>query len=522
MTQELNVQKESKVENTVVLSDDDLFSFLNPGVRKAIVAQATDISDIKEWINQSQDGDMIVYSDGIYILNKRTIGAFLTVKEEFKVKIPQYPTGSALFVKNEELPKVPGYLFKGIINFYQKIHSINKNEVMAQIWWDKVNKEYKVEVPEQKVSGASIQYDSVKGFYSNPDMELIVTSHSHHTMSAFFSGTDNSDEKGKNGIYSFVFGNLVNAPDGKTFTYSTVQRVCFGSTLINLNIDDFIDMHAEGNFEIPEEDYAKVVPYTPTYPTYPYTGAGATRYYNPGTSAAKKINPYEIDDEDYAMFYGHCNDGYSSYAVRHGKANAGAGNVTQYQYGKTYTNEQDIYGAEDSGVYSYDSKGKRVKYNDFGDDVDIYGYFSPMSNMNFNKVDSEDFVYDMYFGAQWDSWGEAYLSDRAAIEKFTNLINQLKETIEDPKNGTDNIFFTEFLSHYLDGIRIYISQKVCISDVHSADIISDTSIYAAGMSLFAMQYASAKTLSSSNVLGFSEDVLPAAKVLLDKVIDFVI
>ena len=87
---------------------------------------------------------------------------------------------------------------------------------------------------------------------------------------AFYSGTDNTDEQGKDGIYSFVFGNLINLADNK-FTYRTVQRVCFGKSFFPIEIDDIFDFDTEGYYEALEEEYANVTEVKHTYPRY--TGA---------------------------------------------------------------------------------------------------------------------------------------------------------------------------------------------------------------------------------------------------------
>ena len=62
-------------------------------------------------------------------------------------------------------------------------HQTNRNEVMAQIWFNKRTNEYIVEVPVQRVAGASISYDRTGRFYEDSDLELVLTSHSHHAMS---------------------------------------------------------------------------------------------------------------------------------------------------------------------------------------------------------------------------------------------------------------------------------------------------------------------------------------------------
>lgn len=131
---------------------------------------------------EAEDGDSIVAEDGIYKLVRALIGDFWIKSESFKTKMAGMPQLAESFIKTATIPKIPGKLFYGIIRFYRKIYETNKNEVMAQIWWDKEREEFLVEVPEQEVAGASISYKRNGGWYDDPNKVLVLTSHSHHTM----------------------------------------------------------------------------------------------------------------------------------------------------------------------------------------------------------------------------------------------------------------------------------------------------------------------------------------------------
>lgn len=484
---------------------NSLLMFLNPDMKRATITDSNTIEDLSEFIKSSNDGDMIIYADGVYVINKRRIGWFLTIKDKFKHPIPLYETGTQMFIRDEAMPKVPGYLFKGIIRFYQKIHAINKNEVAAQIWWDKVNNEYKVEVPEQQVSSVTIKYDTNTGYYVNPDMELIVTSHSHHTMGAFFSGTDDSDEKGKNGIYSFVFGNLVNSPNGDTFTYKTVQRVCFADALINLNIEDFIDFDAEGEFVIPDADYAKVKPLTYTSPYS--TGASwysrgnadtvkpNTNYYLPPalkdnqskskskSSKVKKYNDsYNYDDEFFA------------------------------QYGMSYDEYVDYFGwppgafgnnapsaLNDTGAYSLSIQN------------DIVGdFFSNEYLSHFSSSKSE--YLDELFSGGWDE----HFTNLTSYPDFTRIaaaFGDFKNTLE--KCDFKNFLISAFMPMYIKGMLEYMRTINCPDDMDN-DIVENTAAWICGMSIYALRYACNETKHQTSLFGYNEDVRIMLQDLLDE------
>jgi len=92
------------------------------------------------------------------------------------------------------LPKIPVTLLYQIQDLFCKVYEKYKTEAMAHIYYDKANRRYFVDIPEQEVSGAAVDYKH------NLELEkkyiLVMDIHSHHTMGNFFSGTDNGDEKG--------------------------------------------------------------------------------------------------------------------------------------------------------------------------------------------------------------------------------------------------------------------------------------------------------------------------------------
>ena len=296
---------------------------------------------------EAEDGDSIVAEDGIYKLVRALIGDFWIKSESFKTKMAGMPQLAESFIKTTTIPKIPGKLFYGIIRFYRKIYETNKNEVMAQIWWDKERQEFLVEVPEQEVAGASISYKRSGGWYDDPNKVLVLTSHSHHTMGAFYSGTDNSDEKGKHGIYSFVFGNLVNNADN-TFSYKTVQRACCADALIPLAIEDIFDFSDESQFgfDVPEEDYAKVkakVYNFGVYGSYGKTAKKTTPPYTPPTpSNVSKVTPREYYYDDVGQGYGYP---YSSWDYPYDNFDNRFGGLTD-TYGSTDLEGQWLSGNE--------------------------------------------------------------------------------------------------------------------------------------------------------------------------------
>jgi hypothetical protein len=124
-----------------------------------------------------------------------------------------------------------------IIDFF-RYFADRKNicEALVNVYWDAENKRYIVKVPEQKVGAAAV--DTVL-----PDVEddliHVMDIHSHNYMKAYFSETDDRDEKATR-IYT-VIGRLDKMlPDIK-------MRISVGGKFEEINPMDM--------FEYPFDDF---------------------------------------------------------------------------------------------------------------------------------------------------------------------------------------------------------------------------------------------------------------------------
>lgn len=108
--------------------------------------------------------------------------------------------------------KIPLEMLDNIVEFFKAVMKMTgtsgkghgEYEAMAHIVWNKTKEEYRVAIPKQKVAKATVTYnwDHVAA-----DEEVILDIHSHNTMGAFFSGTDERDDSTYVGI-SGVAGEL--------------------------------------------------------------------------------------------------------------------------------------------------------------------------------------------------------------------------------------------------------------------------------------------------------------------------
>ena len=139
------------------------------------------------------------------------------------------------------LPKIPAHIFSKVMGFFKSISDELHYEVLVHILYDTEEKEYIIKVPKQRISEASVNSETDEPY---PDRCIhVMDFHSHNTMPAVFSETDNADEK-ETRLYA-VAGRF-----NRTFPEITVRAGCAGK-FIPLNPEDVFEGDFFGSY--PEE-----------------------------------------------------------------------------------------------------------------------------------------------------------------------------------------------------------------------------------------------------------------------------
>jgi proteasome lid subunit RPN8/RPN11 len=102
-----------------------------------------------------------------------------------------------------DIPKIPGIIYAQIFDFFKKVYHGHRAEGLAIIYYNPKKKAFKVHIPEQSVSGASVNVEdnyqiSIKNY------QPVCSIHSHPGFSAFHSGTDTHDEEDFDGLHITV------------------------------------------------------------------------------------------------------------------------------------------------------------------------------------------------------------------------------------------------------------------------------------------------------------------------------
>lgn len=134
------------------------------------------------------------------------------------------------------VPKIPITLLGTTVSFFRKIYSKHSSEVFVQFYFDTIKEEYIIHCPKQTVSGASVRYDNDEMFTDNTKI-LVFEIHSHGSMGAFFSGTDDGDEKADR--FFGVIGHINDFfPDMKL-------RISIGGRKIDIDVGDIFDLEED-------------------------------------------------------------------------------------------------------------------------------------------------------------------------------------------------------------------------------------------------------------------------------------
>lgn len=133
---------------------------------------------------------LIPAQDGrFYELRKTEMGDFVAPKSN----IVEFSTVRAGFTP--ALPLIPKTLMEQIISFFRCfMNESGEFEAMAHIYWDRENEEFIAHVPKQQVSKTRIDADLSDNILPEERYLLYADIHSHNSMKAKFSATDDSDE----------------------------------------------------------------------------------------------------------------------------------------------------------------------------------------------------------------------------------------------------------------------------------------------------------------------------------------
>lgn len=173
----------------------------------------------------------------LYERRKTPVGLFTAPAAH----LPELPIVEAGF--QPALPKIPMHILMFVLNFFKRLSERYEVEALVHILYDTIHRKYTLRVPKQELTAVSV--DSVME-EDYPDYLIhVMDIHSHNTMPAKFSDTDDRDEKATR-LYA-VAGRF-----DQVFPEIAVRASCGGR---------FIPLRPE---EVFESDF-KAYPYPPIW-----------------------------------------------------------------------------------------------------------------------------------------------------------------------------------------------------------------------------------------------------------------
>lgn len=177
------------------------------------------------------------------------------------------------------IPKMPGSMYAQILSLFRHFTVRQKmdrtTEAMTQIYWDNNKREYFINIPDQEVTGAHVtfRFDNNDPRCFQEGVYKVFDIHSHNTMGAFFSGTDDRDETAWDQFFGVI---------GTISANSHTAKFRFGinGSFQEIDRDELIDMSTfTEDAEFPEEWLERIKFPTPVSfqtSTSPTTWGGST------------------------------------------------------------------------------------------------------------------------------------------------------------------------------------------------------------------------------------------------------
>jgi len=134
----------------------------------------------------------IIAKDGIYLKKKLGVMESIAPVKEISILKPIQATAKM------NIKKIPAVEFGRVYEFFRRVYEAHQSEAVVLLFYDEVNKKYRIVPPHQKVTAAGAEYDRgivMEGY------TMVGTIHSHANFSAFHSGTDVTDEAGFDGLH---------------------------------------------------------------------------------------------------------------------------------------------------------------------------------------------------------------------------------------------------------------------------------------------------------------------------------
>lgn len=196
-----------------------------------------------------QFANLLLAGDGIFFVQKTGFGATYD-KLNVAFKNSSLEKVGDIFALTTTLPKPSKEVLETILECFKYINGKTKEEVMVNLYWDTVDEKFIIDLNTQIISKVLVDYKYSDKYEMNDRYVRYAQIHSHHSMAANFSGTDNNDEKFKIPCYFGVIGKL--QLDSNIYTMDHTFRVWTGVRFVEVGMEDVFDLPIP-SYELPKD-----------------------------------------------------------------------------------------------------------------------------------------------------------------------------------------------------------------------------------------------------------------------------
>lgn len=231
------IEDSKEFPDAIKKAKGDLKCEITPSVKAKKKGVMSAYKGLCETVEDAQKSDKAISyvpseNGNLYEVRSNDVGTFVAQTK----KATAFQRVRAGFIP--ALPKIPYSVLSEVLGFFKScITKDSVNEALAYIFWSKAEQRYFVHIPKQEVSRASV--DTTEMPLVDDRFTLVMEIHSHNTMSAYFSGDDDKDERAT-GVYAVV-GRL-----NKVFP-DIVVRISVGGKFVEIPLEDVFEGF-EGNF----------------------------------------------------------------------------------------------------------------------------------------------------------------------------------------------------------------------------------------------------------------------------------
>ena len=208
-----------------------------------VLFNTTDINNI---VSKLEFLNLVFSREGAFIAIKTKFGYVFdktTLPYKNKGLNPLFEDDATIYYFESFIPKPDITVLEEILDCFKYVCTKTKEELLIIIYFDTKTEKFITEIVRtQIVSGGSVEYSYNKKYEMTDRYIKYLEIHSHHSMMASFSGTDNKDESHRTLYFCGVLGKI-NAVDTNIFNMDHKFRIWTGLRFIEIPLYEVFETH---------------------------------------------------------------------------------------------------------------------------------------------------------------------------------------------------------------------------------------------------------------------------------------